>query len=89
MLTVNVRAGRYEAVMDDGSLCVAEYVDRGGVRVITHVETPREARGKGYAAVLMALIAAHAREAGLKLLPSCSYAAAWFERTPEARDVLG
>lgn len=66
----------------------ADYVTRNDTRVLTHVETPPQWRGQGVAAALMADIVAYARAQGLKLAPRCSYAVAYFERHPEARDVL-
>lgn len=84
----NSSARRFELGTADG-LIIASYRDRNGVRVITHVETPAAARGKGHAARLMDEIVAHARTNGVKLAAACSYAVAYFERTPQARDVLG
>jgi predicted GNAT family acetyltransferase len=84
----NLVARRFERDTPFG-LARADYVERDRVRTLTHVETPAQARGQGVAAALMGDIVAHARAEGQKLLPLCSYAVAYFERHPEARDVLG
>ena len=84
----NAAANRFELETADG-LIVAEYRDRNGVRLITHVETPAHARGKGHAARLMQAIVAEARTTGVKLAAACAYAVAYFERTTQAHDVLG
>lgn len=83
----NETARRYE-LDHDGGPSLAEYRDQGLVRFITHVETPEKARGKGYAAQLMAGVVESARAAGLKLQPRCSYALAYFQRHTDAADVL-
>ncbi|MBY0564096.1 MAG: N-acetyltransferase [Hyphomonadaceae bacterium] len=84
----NAAASRFELETPDG-LIIADYRDLGAVRSITHVETPATARGKGHAGRLMDAIVAHARAGGPRLRASCSYAVAYFERTPDALDVLG
>lgn len=45
-------------------------------------------RGQGVAGELMARAAEAIRSTGRRAQPTCSYAAAWFERHPEARDLL-
>jgi hypothetical protein len=83
----NTEARRFERDTPFG-VAFADYVERDSVRLITHVETPPQTRGQGVAAALMADIVAHARAEGITLSPRCSYAVAYFERHPEARDVL-
>ncbi|MBC7768043.1 MAG: N-acetyltransferase [Phycisphaerales bacterium] len=83
----NVSAHRYEMDAPEG-MSFADYRDIAGVRVILHVETPPEARGRGYAQKLMDAIVAEAREHGARVRASCSYAVAYFRRHPHAQDVL-
>jgi predicted GNAT family acetyltransferase len=83
----NAAEGRFEWE-EGGYLSVADYADHDGVRSILYVETPVEARGRGYAEHLMAAIVRDARDNDLKLRPICGYAAAHFKRHPETRDVL-
>jgi predicted GNAT family acetyltransferase len=73
---------------EGGYLSFADYADRDGVRSILHVETPAEARGRGYAEHLMDEIIRTARAKGVKLRPICGYAAAHFRRHPDTHDVL-
>jgi predicted GNAT family acetyltransferase len=83
----NEGASRFELDVE-GDVVFANY-RRGADRVlITHVEAPMRLRGKGAAARLMQDIATNARETGVKLTPSCSYAAAWFRRNHSFADVL-
>lgn len=83
----NAKARRFERDTPFG-LAWADYTQQDATRVLTHVEAPPQARGRGVAAALLAQIVAHARTNGLKLTPRCSYAVAYFEQRPEARDVL-
>jgi len=83
----NTHLDRYEFDAPDGQ-SIADYIKTGsGVRVLTHVETPVEARGRGYAAQLMGEIVAHAREHEIKLRGQCPYAVAYFKRHPDTSDV--
>jgi predicted GNAT family acetyltransferase len=78
---------RYE-LTENGLTAFADYRRGGGVMAIPHVEAPVEMRGGGAAGRLMAGIAAHARAEGLKIIPSCPYASAWFARHPDEADLL-
>ena len=79
---------RYE--LDEGQGVVfADYrTAPDGVRALTHVQTPVDARGQGAAGRLMQAIVAAARAEGRKLYARCSYAVDWRARHPEAGDVL-
>ena len=83
----NPAAHQYE-LDHEGGPSFAAYRDRDGVRYITHVETPYEARGQGHADRLMAAIVQSARGGERKLTPLCGYAVAWFRRHKGAADVL-
>ncbi len=74
---------------EKGRLVFANYRTHDGRYVLTHVEADPELRGTGAAARLMEAITAYARANGLKLVPRCSYAVAWFARHPEMGDLIG
>jgi uncharacterized protein len=73
---------------EKGLVAFADYFPARGALVIPHVEAPVALRGTGAADRLMAALAGHAREKGLKLMPTCGYAVAWFRRHRDAQDVL-
>jgi len=73
---------------EDGLLAWANYRIRDGATVIPHVEADPALRGTGAASRLMQQIVEHARTNQLVIVPRCSYARAWFQRHPEAADVL-
>lgn len=55
---------------------------------ITHTFVDDSMRGQGIAGKLMDKLVAHLRRKNLKAVPTCSYAVTWFEKHPEAADVL-
>lgn len=83
----NTARHQYELDAPEG-MSFAEYRDIDGVRVILHVETPAEARGRGYAQKLMDAVVEDARRNKTQLRASCSYAVAYFRRHPGTQDVL-
>ncbi|HTQ15100.1 MAG TPA: GNAT family N-acetyltransferase [Rhizomicrobium sp.] len=83
----NARLSRFE-LTEEGQTAFATYRRHDGRVTIPHVEAPVPLRGKGTAARLMEGIAALARARGVRIVPTCPYAIAWFRRHPEARDVL-
>jgi predicted GNAT family acetyltransferase len=83
----NTARSRYELDAPEG-VTFADYREVGSARVLVHVESPEEARGKGYAAALMAAIVGDARAKTYKLRAACPYAVAYFKRHPDdAADV--
>jgi len=84
----NQEESRFE-LKENGLMVWAEYRIRDGKYLIPHVEAEPPLRGTGAAGRLMQQITDHARLEKLIIVPRCSYARAWFERHPEAADVLG
>ncbi len=84
----NWEESRFE-LEENGHLAWAEYRIRDGKYLIPHVEAEPALRGAGTAGRLMRAIVEYARAESLVIVPRCSYAQAWFERHPEAEDVLG
>lgn len=71
----------------DGVEGFVEYEDAPGLLVLTHTIVPEAIGGRGIAGKLVEAAYAYARSAGLKVVPSCSYAAVWIGRHPEYADV--
>ncbi len=88
LLRDNTDRHRFELDVE-GHVAFADYRRQEGRLVITHVETPVPLRGGGVADKVMGGVVAQARRERLKVAPLCSYAAAWFERHPDERDLLG
>ncbi len=80
-------AARWFAVSLDGERAALNYELRGNAMVITHTGVPRAWEGRGIAASLTKSALEFARARGLKVVPVCSYAAAYMERHPEYGDL--
>lgn len=74
----------------DGEKLLAEVVfpNREGVAAITRTFVDDSLRGQGVAGQLMDAAAAQIRADGNRARPICSYAKSWFERHPEAGDLI-
>ena len=83
----NAAESRFETVVD-GARCVLEYALRDGVMTITHTGVPAQVGGRGIAGALVAAAFEHARTAGWRVVPACSYAAAWIARHPRYADLV-
>ncbi|MFC6839045.1 GNAT family N-acetyltransferase [Xanthomonas theicola] len=72
----------------EGHEAELDYLLRDGRLVITHTGVPSAIGGRGLAARLVAAALEQARVQGVKVVPACSYAAAFVHRHPEYADVL-
>ena len=72
----------------DGHLGIVDYTLRDGVMTLTHTEVPPPIGGRGIAAELTRTALDTARRKGWKVVPACSYAAAFIRRHPEFADLL-
>lgn len=78
---------RYE--MDEqGHTSYADYRLKDDVLYIDYVFAPPPLRGTGASGRLMQAIGARARDAGVRIVPICGYAAAWLKRSPDYRDLV-
>ena len=87
-VTDNAAQRRFELV-EAGGVAFADYRRDAGRLVISHVEAPIALRGTGAAGRLMEGVLSVARQEGLKVVPLCSYAAAYMRRNAEHQDLLG
>jgi uncharacterized protein len=83
----NKTESRFE-LEENGLLAWADYRIRDGKYLLPHVEAEPPLRGTGTAGRLMQGIVDYARANQLVLEPRCHYARIWFQRHPEASDVL-
>lgn len=73
---------RFETEID-GHVSVAEYQLRGTEMIMTHTFVPPELRGRGVAEKLVRAALEYARTERLRVVPACSYVAAYIERHDE------
>lgn len=80
--------GRYVVRLPEGREAEMTWQDsEAGVIVADHTFVPPEHRGKGIAEALVARAVADARQAGIRIHPTCSYVVAQFRRHPEWTDL--
>ncbi len=72
----------------EGMPCLLDYSLAAGVMTITHTGVPAEVGGRGIASTLTRFAMDTARSEGWKVIPACSYAAAWLQRHPDYADLL-
>ena len=83
----NTERHRFE-IAEDGLLAVADYDPVEGAWVFGHTETPRQWQGGGVAGALVKAGLEAAREAGVKVIPTCSYVATYMKRHRETHDLV-
>ena len=83
----NAGAARYEMAAD-GALAFAAYRLDGGTIAFTHTEVPASLEGQGIGSRLVAEALDDARRRGLRVVPACSFVAAYVARHSETHDLL-
>jgi predicted GNAT family acetyltransferase len=81
-ITNNENSNRLE-VSVNGGLGILRYPIAGDTMWLLHVQLPQEAQGHGVASELSRTALELARERGLKVVPVCSFVAAYIQRHPE------
>ncbi len=84
----NTSKNRFELDIN-GKIAFATYRREGAILYLPHVESPPSLRGSGAAGRLMQGIIDLARAQDLRIVPICSYAAAWMRRHSESQDLMG
>lgn len=81
-ITQNEGEHRFETWID-GRLSKLEYIQDGRNFVITHVGVHPDLRGQGVAGKITQAGIEYAKNNSLRVVPMCSYAAAYIRRHPE------
>ena len=83
----NTALARFE-LDAEGATAVAYYRLAGNVMTFHHTETPFHLQGRGIASRLIRGALEQARAQQLKVVPRCSFVAAFMARHPEFNDLL-
>ena len=78
----NAAERRFEIDTPEGTALLA-YSERDGIMDLVHTEVPNEFEGRGYGAALARAALDHARERGMKVIPSCRFVSTYLHRHPE------
>lgn len=84
----NVERRRFEAELADGSFAFAAYELEPGRIVFVHTIVPAQFEGQGVGSALIRFGLNWAREHGLKVVPICSFFAAYIRKHPQEQDLL-
>lgn len=87
VLKDNPQQGRFEMEVE-GRIAFVAYRRSNGVISLNHAEVPVELEGQGIGSELVRATLEAARAEGLKVVPRCSFVAAFMRRHPEYRDLL-
>lgn len=79
---------RFEIAMAGERVGLATYRDAGSTRTFVHTETAPGHEGHGLAGKLIRRALDETREAGMRVVPECSYVRAFIERNPEYADLV-
>jgi predicted GNAT family acetyltransferase len=85
-VTHNPAENRFETWIE-GRVSKLDYIRNGKNFVITHVGVHPDFRGRGVAGKIVQAGLEYARENSLRVIPMCSYAAAFIRRHPEYADL--
>ena len=80
---IHNEAERRFEIWVDNRLSKMDYILHSDTIVMTHVGVDPELRGQGVAAKLVEAGIHHAEKNSLRVVPMCSYAAAYIRRHPE------
>lgn len=80
-------ANRFTANVD-GCTCVVDYQFRDNTLAIVHTGVPQEVGGRGIAGELTRQVLDIARARGWRVIPQCSYTAAYIARHPSYQDLV-
>lgn len=72
----------------DGHICVVNYQLRDDTMIVQHTGVPQAVGGRGVAAALTRYALDTARERGWRVVPLCSYTAAYIARHPTYQDLV-
>ncbi|MFC7739081.1 GNAT family N-acetyltransferase [Roseomonas sp. GCM10028921] len=84
----NAEHHRFEMDTDDGHRPFIAYSQHSGTIVLTHTEVPEALSGRGIGSLLVRGALGLIRTDGLRVVPQCSFVAAYLQRHPEEQDLL-
>ena len=79
---------RYELLVDDRVIGVADYRDTGDVVVFHHTEVEPAQRGRGLGGALVQGALDDVRRQGRTIVPRCPFVAHFIEDNPEYGDLV-
>lgn len=87
-VTHEARWGRFIIRLPEGDAALVYAPAGAGVVDFRSTWVPPEARGRGIGGVLVEAALTHARERGLRVIPSCWFVRDWIAAHPEYSELL-
>lgn len=84
----NTRQSRFEMAIE-GRVAFVTYRRTPDAIMLLHAEVPRELEGRGIGSRLAKATLDTVRGEGLRVVPRCSFIAAYIQRHPEYADLMG
>jgi predicted GNAT family acetyltransferase len=75
-------------IQADGYVAFAHYIQEGDLTIFDHTYVPEVFRGSGIAATIVRAALDEARKLQWKIVPRCSFVAAFIERNPDFADLV-
>jgi predicted GNAT family acetyltransferase len=85
--TVTEEPGRFTISVEGRTVGLADFHDSDGRRVFPHTEVQPSFQGRGLATILVAEALRATRQAGLRIVPTCSMVADYIDKHPEFADI--
>jgi predicted GNAT family acetyltransferase len=87
MIEHDAAAHRFVDRLAEGDAYLS-YTSANGALDLQHTVVPAAARGRGVGESLVQAAMAHAREQGVRVIPSCPFVQSWLDEHPDARDLV-
>ena len=79
---------RFYSRLSEGEAYLSYEQEQDGTLDLQHTVVPEPARGRGVGESLVRAALAHARERGVRIVPSCPFVAAYLTEHPDERGLV-
>ena len=86
--TITAEADRFTIAVEGKTVGLVDFVDRDGRRIFPHTEIQPAYEGRGLATILVAAALQATRDAGLRIVPSCSMVSGYIAKHPEYQPLV-
>lgn len=85
---VTEETNRFTIAVDGNTVGLIDFIDRDGRRIFPHTEIQPAYEGRGLATILVAAALEATRDAGLRIVPSCSMVSGYIAKHPEYQPLV-
>jgi predicted GNAT family acetyltransferase len=86
--TVTAEADRFTIAVEGKTVGLADFIDRDGRRIFPHTEIQPAYEGRGLATILVEAALQATRDAGLRIVPTCSMVSGYIAKHPEYQPLV-